>query len=386
MQPDIQVVPMPLAALLPYAANARTHSDEQVAQIAASITEFGFVNPVLVDDAGVLIAGHGRVMAAKSLGLETAPAIRLGHLTEAQARAYRLADNQLALNAGWDAAMLRAELLDLDAMGFNMGLVGFGQADLAAMMAGGDGEVDEAAADVARLLNDAKPHLMATDPPYGVNYDPAWRNRAGVSATERTGMVANDHRADWREGLGFVPRRGRLHLAFSGSRPHRDGERCGRGIRRPVADHLGEEVACHGPRHYHWQHEPCLYVVRKDGTGHWQGARDQSKLWSIATRGDAAEDPATVHGTQKPVECMRRPILNNSAPGDAIYEPFSGSGTTLIAAEMTGRRCLAMEIDPANCEVAVLRWQELTGRHAALDGGGLAFNEIAAAREVQAAA
>ena len=173
MQPDIQVVPMPLAALLPYAANARTHSDEQVAQIAASITEFGFVNPVLVDDAGVLIAGHGRVMAAKSLGLETAPAIRLGHLTEAQARAYRLADNQLALNAGWDAAMLRAELLDLDAMGFNMGLVGFGQADLAAMMAGGDGEVDEAAADVARLLNDAEPHLMATDPPYGANYDPA---------------------------------------------------------------------------------------------------------------------------------------------------------------------------------------------------------------------
>ena len=205
MQPDIQVVPMPLAALLPYAANARTHSDEQVAQIAASITEFGFVNPVLVDDAGVLIAGHGRVMAAKSLGLETAPAIRLGHLTEAQARAYRLADNQLALNAGWDAAMLRAELLDLDAMGFNMGLVGFGQADLAAMMAGGDGEVDEAAADVARLLNDAKPHLMATDPPYGVNYDPAWRNRAGVSATERTGMVANDHRADWREAWALFP-------------------------------------------------------------------------------------------------------------------------------------------------------------------------------------
>ena len=206
MQLDLHIEPVSLAALLPYATNARTHSPEQVAQIAASITQFGFVNPVLVDEAGVLIAGHGRVLAAKSLGLETAPTIRLGHLSEAQARAYRLADNQIALNAGWDAVMLRAELLDLDAMGFNMNLVGFSQSDLAAMMA--DATVDEAAADdpapeppanpvsrpvdlwimgkhrllcgnatsaidVARLLNGAKPHLMATDPPYGVNYDPA---------------------------------------------------------------------------------------------------------------------------------------------------------------------------------------------------------------------
>lgn len=194
MQLDLSVETASLAALLPYATNARTHSDEQVAQIAASIAEFGFVNPVLVDAADVLIAGHGRVLAARKLGLATVPAIRLGHLTEAQARAYRLADNQIALNAGWDAAMLRAELLDLDAMGFDMNLVGFSQADLAAMMEGGDGEVDEAAADdpapeppadpvsrpgdlwimgkhrllcgdatnpadVARLLNDAKPHL-----------------------------------------------------------------------------------------------------------------------------------------------------------------------------------------------------------------------------------
>jgi DNA modification methylase len=127
-------------------------------------------------------------------------------------------------------------------------------------------------------------------------------------------------------------------------------------------------------------------VVRDGKNGHWQGARDQTTLWSIATRGDETEDPETVHGTQKPVECMRRPILNNSGPGDAIYEPFSGSGTTLIAAEMTGRRCFAMEIDPAYCDVAVRRWQVLTSQEALLDGQGLRFNEIAAARVTQVAA
>ena len=137
---------------------------------------------------------------------------------------------------------------------------------------------------------------------------------------------------------------------------------------------------------YHWQHEPALYAVRKGATGHWQGARDQSTLWAIATRGNETEDPETVHSTQKPVECMRRPILNNSAPGDAIYEPFSGSGTTIIAAEMTGRRCLAMEIDPAYCDVAVQRWQELTGRQAVLDGEDRIFNDIAVARGSTAAA
>ena len=415
MQLDLQIEPVSLASLLPYATNARTHSPEQVAQIAASITQFGFVNPVLVDEAGVLIAGHGRVLAAKSLGLETAPTIRLGHLSEAQARAYRLADNQIALNAGWDAVMLRAELLDLDAMGFNMNLVGFSQSDLAAMMA--DATVDEAAADdpapeppanpvsrpgdlwimgkhrllcgdatsaadVARLLQDAKPHLMVTDPPYGVNYDPEWRNRAGVSATEHTGVVSNDHRADWREAWALFP--GEVayirHSAVHAHTVMDSVEAADFVVRSQII--WAKKSLVMGRGHYHWQHEPALYVVRKDGTGHWQGARDQSTLWAIATRGEAAEDPETVHSTQKPVECMRRPILNNSAPGDAIYEPFSGSGTTLIAAEMTVRNCLAMEIDPAYCDVAVLRWQVLTGRQAVLDGGSQTFNEIAAAREV----
>lgn len=421
MQPNLSVETVPLAELLPYAANARTHSDEQVAQIAASMVEFGFVNPVLVDEAGTLIAGHGRVLAARKLGLETAPTIRLGHLSEAQARAFRLADNQIALNAGWDAAMLRAELLDLKAIGFDMNLVGFSQSDLAAMMAGDGSAVDEAAADelapeppvdpvtrpgdlwvlgehrllcgdatsptdVERLLGGARPHLLASDPPYGVNYDPAWRNRAGVSSTERTGTVSNDHRADWREAWALFP--GDVAYVWHAGRYTRivaeSLEAAGFTIRSQIVWAKSRLVLGRGD--YHYQHEPCFYAVREGKTGHWQGARDQTTLWSIATRGDETEDPETVHGTQKPVECMRRPILNNSAPGDAIYEPFSGSGTTLIAAEMTGRRCLAMEIDPAYCDVAVQRWQDLTGKMALLDGDNRPFNAIAATRDERVAA
>ena len=421
MPPDLQIETIPLASLLPYATNARTHSDEQVAQIAASIQEFGFVNPVLTDDAGTVIAGHGRILAARKMGMESAPVIRLGHLTEAQARAFRLADNQIALNAGWDAALLKVELLDLSTLGFDMNLVGFSQDELSAMLAGGGAAIDEAAADdpapepptdpvtrpgdlwllgehrllcgdatsatdVARLLDGAVPHLMATDPPYGVNYDPTWRNRAGVSSSDRTGAVANDDRADWREAWALFP--GDVAYIWHAGRYSRvvaeSLEACGFAIRSQII--WGKTRLVLGRGDYHYQHEPAFYAVREGKTGHWQGARDQTTLWSIATRGDEAEDPETVHGTQKPVECMRRPILNNSAPGDAIYEPFSGSGTTLIAAEMTARKCLAMEIDPAYCDVAVRRWQDLTGRDAVLDGDNRPFNAIAATRDERVAA
>jgi DNA modification methylase len=221
---------------------------------------------------------------------------------------------------------------------------------------------------------------MASDPPYGVNYDPAWRNRAGVSATDRTGAVSNDHRADWREAWALFP--GDVAYVWHAGRYSRivaeSLEACGFAIRSQIIWAKSRLVLGRGD--YHYQHEPCFYAVREGKTGHWQGARDQTTLWSIATRGDETEDPETVHGTQKPMECMRRPILNNSAPGDAIYEPFSGSGTTLIAAEMTGRRCLAMEIDPAYCDVAVQRWQDLTGKLALLDGDHRSFGDLEAER------
>ena len=414
MQPDLRVETMPVAALAPYAASARLPPTEQVAQLAASIAEFGFNVPVLVDDAGVLIAGHGRVLAAKALGLQEVPAIRLGHLTEAQARAYRLADNQLALNSTWDESLLAAELRALRTEEFDLGLIGFDGAMLDRLLADAPSEAPAAAggdpdapapeppvapvtrpgdlwllgphrllcgdstdaADVARLLDGARPHLMVTDPPYGVNYDPEWRNEAGVSATMRTGKVANDDRADWRAAWALFP--GNVayvwHAGVHARTVIESLEAAGFAVRSQIVWAKSRFVLGRGD--YHWQHEPCLYAVRKGATGHWQGARDQATLWAIANSGD--EDAATVHGTQKPVECMRRPIVNNSAVGDAIYEPFCGSGSTIIAAESTERVCYAMELDPRYVDVAVCRWQTFTNRSAVLAGEGLAFSDRAA--------
>jgi DNA modification methylase len=393
MQPDLRVESIPIDRVLPYAANARTHPDEQVAQIAASIAEFGFNVPVLLDDAGVLIAGHGRVLAAKRLGLDAVPAIRLGHLSEAQARAYRIADNQIALNSGWDEALLAEELRALRTEDVDLSLLGFDQETLDRLLDETGFGADEAAAeaadqpapappvvpvtrpgnlwllgrhrlfcgdatsaaDVARLLNGARPHLMVTDPPYGVDYDPAWRNEAGVSTTLRTGRVANDDRADWREAWALFP--GDVayvwHAGVHARTVIESLEAAGFAIRSQIVWAKPRLVLGRGD--YHWQHEPCLYAVRKGATGHWQGARDQTTLWQIAMVG-VEDDAETVHGTQKPLECMRRPIVNNSAPGEAVYDPFLGSGTTLIAAELTGRVCVAMEIDPAYVDVAVKRW------------------------------
>jgi DNA modification methylase len=421
MQPDIAVVSVPLASLVPYAANARTHSEAQVAQIAASIAEFGFVNPVLVDAAGVLVAGHGRVLAAKRLGLASVPAIRLAHLTEAQARALRLADNQIALNSGWDAALLATELAHIREDGFDLALLGFDPAGLDALLAeaglGGDNDGDEdapapeppaqpvarpgdlwrlgrhrllcgdatSAADVQRLLAGAKPHLLVSDPPYGVEYDPTWRNAAGVSATARVGHVPNDHRADWREAWALFP--GDVAYIWHAGRHARvvaeSLEAAGFGIRSQIIWAKSRLVLGRGD--YHWQHEPCFYAVRDGKTGHWQGARDQTTLWSVPTAsGD--EDAATVHGTQKPVEVMRRPMLNNSVAGDLVYEPFCGSGSTIIAAQTSGRACLAMEITPDYCDIALLRWQAFTGEPAILDREDRTFDDVATMRMASNAA
>jgi DNA modification methylase len=214
---------------------------------------------------------------------------------------------------------------------------------------------------------------MVTDPPYGVDYDPGWRNEAGVSATTRTGKVANDHRADWREAWSLF--QGDVayvwHAGVHARTVAESLEVCSFRIRSQIVWAKPRFVLGRGD--YHWQHEPCWYAVREGATGRWQGARDQSTVWSI---GASEEDEATVHGTQKPVECMRRPILNNSARGDSVYEPFCGSGTTLIAAEKTERVCLGIEIDPRYCDVIVGRWQKLAGGKAVLESDGRAFDEL----------
>jgi DNA modification methylase len=228
--------------------------------------------------------------------------------------------------------------------------------------------------DVERLLGDAQPHLMVTDPPYGVSYDPAWRNDAGASKTNRTGQVLNDDRSDWQEAWALFPGdvayvwHGALHAATVAQ----SLEAVGFQVRAQIIWAKDRLVLSRGD--YHWQHEPCWYAVRKTGRGHWAGDRRQTTLWSIANRDQDAE---TVHGTQKPVECMRRPIVNNSRPGDVVYEPFMGSGTTLIAAETTKRSCYGLELDPTYVDVAIDRWQRFTGQPVTLEGDERTFDEIA---------
>jgi DNA modification methylase len=215
-----------------------------------------------------------------------------------------------------------------------------------------------------------------------VNYDPAWRKRAGVNLNDKKlGKVANDDRADWRDAWALFP--GSVayvwHAGRHTSEVQHSLEVTGFDMRAQIIWAKDRFALSRG--HYHWQHEPCWYAVRGTSGSHWSGDRKQSTLWTI----NAREDDGHGHGTQKPVECMRRPIENNSTPGQAVYEPFSGSGTTIIAAEMTGRSCLAIELDPAYVDVAIQRWQAFTANDATLDGSQETFADVAAERQVQSA-
>lgn len=472
------------SGLVPYANNARTHSPAQVEQLKESFRRFGVNTPLGVDGEGILV-GHGRLVAMtemwaagetvfgpgkrEALPAGMVPTLDLSGLSPEERRAYILADNQLALNAGWDFSILKEELGWLGDAGFDTSVIGFDPDVLADIMAKGtEGLTDPDAApplperavsvpgdmwllgkhrllcgssivatDVERVLGSDKPHLMVTDPPYGVNYDPAWRNetgkdRAGVTrhkssgtvvsatATRAIGKVTNDDQADWREAWALFP--GQVAYVWHGGL-HVDevaaSLRSCRLIPRAVIIWVKTRMAL-GRGNFHWQHEhasyavlegteddgwqshdpdgrfaeeheSALYAVKKGKPGKWRGGRRQTTVWTIEhIKSD------TGHGTQKPVECMKRPILNNSAPGQPVFEPFSGSGTTIVAGEMTDRPVLAIEIDPGYVDVAVKRWQSFTGLSAVLapreDGidafAGRTFNEVAEARlpEVAAAA
>lgn len=404
----------PIDRLIPYARNARTHSAAQVAQIAASIRAFGFTNPILASDAGDMVAGHGRLAAARQLGLEVVPVIVLRGLSEIQRRQLVLADNRIALNAGWDSEMLRLELCDLKGLGADLSELGFTETELARAFNGGvstgltnEDEVPIAPADpmarlgdtwvlgehrircgdatraddVAALLGAVKPSLMVTDPPYGVEYDPEWRHRLGVNASKRTGKVLNDERADWRQAWALFP--GEVAYVWHGAlRATTVAEgliAAGFEIRAQII--WAKERLVIGRGNYHWQHEPCWYAVRNKA--HWAGDRKQTTLWTIPNRD---QDQETEHSTQKPVECMRRPLLNNSSPGQAVYDPFLGSGTTLIAAETTGRICLGMELNAAYLDIAIKRWEAFTGRTAIREqASAVPAHESAAADGIAAA-
>ena len=407
--PGAKVELKPTASLVPYARNAKRHPEEQVAQIAASIVEWGFTIPVLVDEDNVIIAGHGRVLAAQKLGLANIPCIRASGWSDAKKRAYVIADNKLTENGGWDSEALAQELTELINEDYDVDLTGFSGDEVGSLLDDlmrsegempAENDIPEVPEkpisragdvwlmgphrllcgdstkinDVNRLLDGVKPHLMVTDPPYGVNYDPTWRNDRGASTTKRTGRVLNDDKADWTDAWALFPGdvayvwHGALHASTVADSLIASGF----DIRAQIIWAKDRLVLSRG--HYHWQHEPAWYAVRSKAKGHWSGDRKQTTLWHITSQ---AQDAETIHGTQKPVECMRRPILNNSSPGQAIYEPFMGSGTTLIAAETTGRVCLGIELDPAYVDVAVQRWQSFTGERAVLAATGQAFEDRA---------
>src|SRR5579863_712314 len=407
----------PIERLAEYPRNPR-RNDAAVDRMVASIREFGLAIPVLARSSGEVIDGHLRLKAARKMGswpggdTTRIPVIPCDGWTDAQVKAFRLMVNRSVTWAAWDDDLLGLELLDLKNLDFDLGLTGFEDTELGLLRAqdATDGLCDEDAAPpapqtptskvgdlwllgrhrllcgdstdhqtVSRMLGSVKPTLMVTDQPYGVNYDPEWRKRAGVNNSNRMGKVRNDDRADWREAWALFP--GDVayvwHGALHASTVSDSLESCGFEIRSQIV--WAKPSLVMGRGHYHWQHEPCWYAVR--GTGHWNGDRKQSTLWHVENRN---QDSQTVHSTQKPVECMRRPIVNNSSPGQAVYEPFSGSGTTIIACEKEARIALAIELEPEYVDVAVTRWQNFTDKQALLEGDGRSFNDVAEERRKEA--
>jgi DNA modification methylase len=400
---ELRIEYWPIDRLIPSARNARTHSAAQVAEIAGSIRTFGFANPILVGMDADVVAGHGRLAAARLLGLAEVPVIPLRNLGEIERRQLMLADNRIAMNAGWNAEMLKLELADLGKLGADLKNLGFSDQELAAALGGGapglvaEDEIPELGETpvskpgdiwklgshrigcgdsrntglVSAVLAGAIPHLMVTDPPYGVEYDPAWRHRRGVNNSVRKDKIQNDEVADWAPAWRLFP--GEIAYVWHGAlRSTIVAEslfKAGFSIRAQIIWAKERLVMSQGD--YHWQHEPCWYAVRKKGN--WTGDRKQTTLWSIPSGGQDAE---TRHATQKPVECMRRPMLNNSNPGQTIYEPFLGSGTTLIAAQSSERVCLAIEIDPLFVDLSIRRWQAFTGKKATRESDGAHFETL----------
>lgn len=411
--------------LIPYVRNARTHSPEQVQRLAGSIKEFGFINPIIISEDGGVLAGHGRIMAANKLGIKQVPCIVETYLTESQRKAYILADNRLALDAGWDDEMLKVELNELKDMDFDLDLIGFNEEELNRYVSNdelsdfnesdtegedcGDGEVevneeeeaitragdvwimgdhrlicgDCTDADVVKkVMGDDKPNLMVTDPPYGTNYDP---EKCSINFTDSTGRVHkrsegrkgkvyNDDRDDWYEAYSLFP--GNIAYVWHGG-THGDVvfeniKRCGFKINSHIIWNKSQPSL--GWSDYQLKHEECVYATK--GNHNWKGGRDQKTVWDITiTR--YLKEGEWGHGTQKPIECMRRPIENNSDKGEYVYDPFLGSGTTLIAAERTGRKCIGCEISPHYCDAIVRRWESETGGRAKLQDEGTFFDDLA---------
>ncbi|MDD2809145.1 site-specific DNA-methyltransferase [Rhodoferax sp.] len=400
----------PTGKLLPYARNARTHSEEQVAQIAASIVEFGFTNPILAGSDGIIVAGHGRLTAAQKLGLEVVPVVVLDHLTPTQRRALIIADNRIAENAAWDDAMLRVELDALRDDDFDLSLTGFDADALADLFEGeegdvgqtGDDEVPESqdavisrpgdvwllgghrllcgdATDAASydvLLQGKDVDMAVTDPPYNVNY----ANSAKDKMRGKDRAILNDNLGDGFYDFllaALTPIManctGAVYVAMSSSEldvlqaAFREA-----GGKWSTFIIWAKNTFTMGRSDYQRQYEPILYGWPEGGKHHWCGDRDQSDVWQIKK-----PHKNDLHPTMKPVELVERAIRNSSKPGDVVLDPFGGSGTTLIAAEKSGRTARLMELDPKYVDVIVRRWQDWTGKLATREFDGVGFNDLA---------
>jgi len=400
-----------IADVIPNTSNSRTHSDEQLAQIAASIKEFGFNNPVLLDGDKGIIAGHGRVLAARKLGMKEVPTIELSHLTENQRKAYIIADNKLALNAGWDMELLSLEMGDLRDEGFDLSLIGFNDDELANIFTEAhDGLTDPddvpdtpddpvtvegdvwllgkhrlmcgdstVATSVETLLGDVEPHLMVTDPPYEVT-------PTSITHYKKPGMI----KGGWM-GKDYPVNHGKMFeipalsewmpLAFSVLGANSDSYVMSNDRKlSEISDALMESG---------FKYHNTLVWQKPNGIpNRWYFKDVEFTVYCFKGKAKTIRIPSSKqtfmcnhaqnkeHMSQKPAALFEHYILNSSDPGQAVYEPFSGSGTTIIAGEMTGRAIYAMELSPAYVDVAVKRWQDFTGEQAKLEGSGDIFPSI----------
>jgi len=393
--------------LVPYARNARTHSKEQILQLRSSLREFGFVNPVIVDKDLNIIAGHGRVLAAKEEGITEVPCVFVEHLTEAQKRAYIIADNRLALNAGWDTEMLSVELAELQGVDFDLSLLGFDDSELNKLLGNindvkdddfdVDSELsrptitkpgdlwllgrhrlvcgDSTKAETYELLMDGKlANLTVTDPPYNVNYEGA------------AGKIKNDNMSGEQFYKFLLDAFTLIEKSMANDASiyvfHADTE--GLNFRRAFDDagfYLSgtciwkKQSLVLGRSPYQWQHEPILFGWKKSGKHMWFSDRKQSTVWEFDKPKKNADHP-----TMKPIPLVAYPILNSSMTGCIVLDPFGGSGSTLIACEQTGRICCTAELDEKFCDVIVKRYIEQTHNSESVylirDGMKIPYHEV----------
>jgi DNA modification methylase len=426
--PPLEIHIWPIDRLVLYGRNPRKN-DAVVDRMCSSIREFGFKIPVLARSDGEVVDGHLRIKAARKLRMTEVPVLLCDEWSPAQVKAFRLTVNRSVNWASFDDELLALELQELSEADFDLSLTGFDPGEIDALLI--DPEDDERANDapplpenpvsrlgdlwlcgphrvlcgdatspeaVARLLGDRKPLMMVTDPPYGIELDSEWRDRAGLNGCgpaepsymkKRTKghtetSISGDTRADWSDAFELVPS---LQVAYVWhasvfTREVLNGLlRIGFLYPQQLVWNKGRVVLTR--THYWYQHEPCWYVRKKNAP--WYGkAGENSTVWNSPSpkfiMGGSDEEKFD-HPTQKPVELMRRPIVNHTKRGELIYEPFLGSGTTLAAAELTERVCCGMELDPKYVDVIVQRWEQLSGNQARIEADGRVFEEIADERK-----